>query len=46
MKKELKSFEELESLLKKHNVTYPKHWESKFKKILYDNAPYYVNLSR
>jgi hypothetical protein len=33
MKKELKSFEELESLLKKHNVTYPKHWESKFKKI-------------
>ena len=33
MKKELKSFEELESLLKKHNVTYPKHWESIFKKI-------------
>ena len=33
MKKEIQNFEELESLLKKYNFTYPKSWKTKLKKI-------------
>lgn len=32
MKKEIQNLGELESFLKQHNLTYPKHWKSLFKK--------------
>ena len=31
-KKKIETFEELESFLNKHNISYPKEWKSKFKK--------------